>query len=64
MGQNPSALLGQNSIAEPRDHQETVQLFRTEAGSGQDPALKAFAQKTLPILEQHLQMAQALNKKR
>jgi len=41
-----------------------VQLFRTEAGSGQDPALKAFAQKTLPILEQHLQMAQALNKKR
>ena len=45
------------------DHQETVQLFRTEASSGQDPALKAFAQKTLPILEQHLQMAQALNKK-
>jgi putative membrane protein len=46
-----------------RDHQEDVQLFRTEAASGQDPALKAFAQKTLPILEQHLQMAQALNQK-
>jgi putative membrane protein len=48
---------------EVRDHQETVQLFKQEADSGQDPALKSFAQKTLPTLEQHLQMAQALNKK-
>jgi len=28
------------------------------------PALKAFAQKTLPILQQHLQMVEALNPKR
>jgi putative membrane protein len=47
-----------------RDHQETVELFQKEASSGQDPALKAFAQKTLPILQQHLQMAEALNTKR
>jgi putative membrane protein len=47
-----------------RDHQDTVELFQKEASSGQDPALKAFAQKTLPILQQHLQMAQALNTKR
>jgi putative membrane protein len=47
-----------------RDHQETVELFQKEASSGQDPALKAFAQKTLPILQQHLQMAEALNAKR
>jgi putative membrane protein len=43
------------------DHQQDVALFRKEASSGQDPALKSFAQKTLPILQQHLQMAQALN---
>lgn len=49
---------------ELRDHQETVELFQKEASSGEDPALKAFAQKTLPILQQHLQMAQALNTKR
>jgi putative membrane protein len=47
-----------------RDHQETVELFKKEASSGEDPALKAFAQKTLPILQQHLQMAEALNTKR
>jgi len=47
-----------------QDHRETVELFQKEASSGQDPALKAFAQKTLPIMQQHLQMAEALNTKR
>jgi putative membrane protein len=42
------------------DHQQAVALFRQEASSGHDPALKAFAQKTMPILRQHLQMAQSL----
>jgi putative membrane protein len=45
---------------EVRDHQEDVALFKKEASSGQDPTMKAFAQKTLPILQQHLQMAQSL----
>ncbi len=49
---------------ELRDHQQDVALFRKEATSGQDPALKAYAQKTLPILQQHLQMAQQLNTNR
>jgi putative membrane protein len=42
-----------------RDHQEDVIAFQREAQSGKDPALKAFAQKHLPVLQQHLQMAQA-----
>jgi putative membrane protein len=42
-----------------RDHQQDIADFRKEAESGQDPDLKAFAQRTLPILEQHLQMAEA-----
>lgn len=46
---------------ELRDQQEDVALFRKEANSGHDPALKAFTQKTLPILQQHLQLAQSLN---
>ena len=46
-----------------QDHRETVELFQKEASSGQDSALKAFAQKTLPILQQHLQMVEALNKR-
>lgn len=43
-----------------QDHQEDVADFQKEATTGQDPALKAFAQKYLPILQQHLQMAQSL----
>ena len=46
---------------ELRDHQQDVALFQQEADSGRDPALKQFAQKTLPTLHQHLQMAQALS---
>ena len=42
-----------------QDHQTTVADFQKQAQSGSDPALKAFAQKQLPILQQHLQMAQA-----
>jgi predicted outer membrane protein/sporulation protein YlmC with PRC-barrel domain len=41
-------------------HQKAVSLFQNFAQSGDDPQLKQFAQKTLPALEQHLQMAQTL----
>jgi len=43
-----------------KDHEEAVALFKNEASAGSDANLKAFAQKTLPTLEQHLKMAQAL----
>ena len=43
------------------DHQQDVADFQKEASSGQDPALKAFAQKYLPVLQHHLQMAQQIN---
>jgi putative membrane protein len=44
-----------------QDHQQDVADFQKEASSGQDPALKAFAQKYLPVLQHHLQMAQQIN---
>jgi len=42
-----------------QDHQKTVADFQKQAQSGTDPSLKSFAQKHLPLLQQHLQMAQA-----
>ncbi len=45
-----------------QDHRQDVADFRKEAETGSDPALKAFAQKYLPVLQQHLQMAEAAAK--
>lgn len=44
-----------------RDHQQDIALFEQEAKSGRDPALKQYAQETLPTLRHHLEMARALN---
>lgn len=43
-----------------KDHQQTLDLFRNTAASAKDADVKAFAAKTVPTLEHHLQMAQAL----
>ena len=40
------------------DHKEDVSEFRKESTKGTDPEVKAFAAKTLPTLEHHLEMAQ------
>jgi putative membrane protein len=47
-----------------QDHQKTVADFQKEAQSGSDPGIKTYAQKYLPIMQQHLQMAQASTPKR
>lgn len=39
------------------DHKQDIAEFRKEADSGSDSQLKAFANKTLPTLEQHLRVA-------
>ncbi|KTT37449.1 membrane protein [Pseudomonas oryzihabitans] len=44
-------------------HEQTIAIFRTEAETSKDAELKAFAQKTLPTLEHHLQEAKALQSK-
>lgn len=42
------------------DHEDTVKLFK-KASESKDADIAAFAQKTLPTLEHHLQMVQDLN---
>jgi len=42
------------------DHNKDVSEFEKESTKGADPDLKAFAAKTLPTLQQHLEMAKAL----
>jgi putative membrane protein len=41
-------------------HEDTVKLFRKASKEAKDPDVKAFAEKTLPGLEHHLEMAKKL----
>lgn len=50
----------QYADAQVDDHQETLELLQNEARNGQDPDLKALAEKAIPIVEQHLTMARQL----
>jgi len=45
-------------------HKDAVSLFERYAKGGEDPKLKDWAGKTLPALQHHLEMAQALDKNR
>lgn len=40
-----------------KDHEDDVKAFETQSKDGNDPDVKAFAAKTLPTLQEHLQMA-------
>lgn len=41
-----------------QDHQKDIKYFQKEQDSLKDPQLKSFAQQTLPVLQEHLKMAQ------
>ena len=43
------------------DHQKDVEKFKTASEKAKDAELKAFAAKTLPTLQQHLELAKQLN---
>ena len=49
--------------AQVKAHQEAIALFEKQANSGSDSELKAFAQKQLPGLRNHLKQAQDLQAK-
>jgi putative membrane protein len=44
-------------------HQDTIKLFQKEVDKGTDTDVKAWASKTLPTLQHHLEAAQALKAK-
>jgi putative membrane protein len=42
-------------------HAKTQALYQKQIQQGQNPELKAFANEILPIVSNHLQMAQSMN---
>lgn len=54
---------GAYARAQLKAHEEAVSLFRGYAQNGQTAPLRAFAQKTLPTLEHHLEMIKGINQK-
>jgi putative membrane protein len=45
-----------------KDHQDDIAAFEKETEAGSDTIIKAFAERTLPVLKHHLEMAQDLSK--
>ncbi len=43
-----------------KDHEKTVAMFQKEINSGKDADAKAFAEKTLPVIQGHLEMARSM----
>jgi len=50
----PDAFASTYTQGQVSDHANALLQFIKEAGTGQDPALKTFAQDTIPVLAQHL----------
>lgn len=49
--------------AQLADHEKTVKMFQAQSQNATDPEVKAFAAKTLPTLQSHLDMVRDLNNK-
>lgn len=45
------------------DHKEDIRAFQKETEKGDDADIKNFASKTLPVLQEHLTMAQSIESK-
>jgi putative membrane protein len=60
----PEDFAGQYDPMQVSAHKDAVSLFERYAKGGEDPKLKDWAGKTLPALQHHLEMAQALDKNR
>ena len=60
----PEDFAGQYDPMQVSAHKDAVSLFERYANGGDDPKLKDWAAKTLPALQHHLEMAQALDKNR
>lgn len=43
-----------------QDHEEDLRAYQTQAREGTDPDVKAFAARTVPVLQEHQRMAQRL----
>jgi putative membrane protein len=59
-GQNGAGCVVAFGQAQVADHQKTLHLLEHEIGSGQDAELRAFAAESLPMIREHLRMAQRL----
>ena len=59
-GMRGAKFAGEYRNDQVQGHQQAVQAFQTEADNGYDADIKRFAQQSLPLLRQHLTMAQRL----
>src|ERR1700743_2678420 len=60
----PEDFAGEYDPMQVSAHKDATSLFERYAKGGEDPKLKDWARKTLPALQHHLEMAQALDKNR
>ena len=60
----PDDFAGEYDPMQVSAHKDATSLFERYARGGDDPKLKDWADKTLPALQHHLEMAQDMNKNR
>lgn len=60
----PEDFAGEYDPMQVTAHKDAVSMFERYGKGGENPKLKDWAGKTLPHLQHHLEMAQALNKNR